>query len=113
MKEYIICLMILLLSGCATESGYKRIVDSWMGSSKDNLIDTWGVPTNNYKADKHTEYFSYIDTSISSDGSGNIYNWKCETTFTITDDVVTSWKYKGNKCRACEDGFWGTLCKYW
>ena len=113
MRKIFYVLMLFLLSACATETGYQKVVDSWMGSSKINLINTWGIPTNNYKADEHTEYFSYVETSISTDSYGNIYNWKCQTTFTITDDVVTSWKYEGYKCRACDDGFLGTMCKYW
>lgn len=112
MRNILCIMLIVLLSGCATEAGYQKIVNSWMGSDKHDLIEKWGVPTNNYKEDEHTEYFSYVETSVSSDSSGNIYNWKCDTTFTITDDKVTSWKYNGNKCRACDDGFWGTLCKY-
>ena len=110
MRKIFYVLMLFLLSACATETGYQKVVDSWMGSSKINLINTWGIPTNNYKADEHTEYFSYVETSISTDSYGNIYNWKCQTTFTITDDVVTSWKYEGYKCRACDDGFFGYMC---
>ena len=113
MRKVFSVLMLFLLSGCVTEAGYQKIVNSWMGSNKLNLIDSWGVPTSSYKVDDSTEYFSYVETSISSDSYGNIYNYKCQTTFTITDDVVTSWKYEGNKCRACDDGFWGTVCKYW
>lgn len=74
MRRVFTVLILFLLSGCATEAGYQKIVDSWMGASKINLIDTWWVPTSNYKADEHTEYFSYVETSVSSDNYGNIYN---------------------------------------
>ncbi len=41
MRRVFTVLILFLLSGCATEAGYQKIVDSWMGASKINLIDTW------------------------------------------------------------------------
>lgn len=109
MKKYIL-LLFLLLSGCATSEGYNRMLNTWLDSDKQNLIETWGVPTSTYKLNDHIEYFSYLRTSVSS-LDGTVYNLKCETTFTIKDNKVASWKYNGNNCEACNEGFWGSLCK--
>lgn len=109
MKNLYIFLFVLL-SGCATSEGYNRILNTWLDSDKQNLIETWGVPTNTYRLNDHIEYLSYLRTSISS-VDGNIYNWKCETTFTVEDNKITSWKYNGNNCEACNEDFWGVLCK--
>lgn len=109
-KKLFVVLSLIIVSGCATSEGYNRILNTWLNSDKQNLIETWGVPTSTYKLNEHVEYISYLKTSISYI-NGNIYNWKCETTFTIKDNKVTSWKYNGNSCEACNEGFWGSLCK--
>lgn len=59
-------LLFVLLSGCATSEGYNRILNTWLNSDKQNLIETWGVPTSTYKMNDHIEYLSYSRTSISS-----------------------------------------------
>ncbi len=105
-----LCLLVLLC-GCATEAGYQKFVGSWKGATKHRLIEGLGTPTNTYKEDEHIEYFDYIDSSISTDGWGRIQSLQCKTTFTLTDNIVTSWRYEGNNCQACNDGFWGPLCK--
>lgn len=101
----------MLLSACATPDGYERILNTWLNSDKQNLIETWGIPTNTYKLNDNIEYFSYLKTSISSI-NGDVYNWKCETTFTIEDNKVVSWKYNGNSCEACDEDVFGSLCKF-
>ena len=110
MKKLYLFLFLFLLLGCATSEGYNRRLNTWLDSDKQNLIETWGVPTSTYKLNDHIEYLSYLRTSISSI-NGDIYNWKFETTFTVEDNKITSWKYTGNSCEACNEGFWGTLCE--
>ena len=66
-------LLFVLLSGCATSEGYNRILNTWLNSDKQNLIETWGVPTSTYKMNDHIEYLRYSRTSISSI-NGNVYN---------------------------------------
>ena len=101
MKKFYLFLLVLL-SGCATSEGYNRILNTWLDSDKQNLLESWGVPTSTYKLNDHIEYFSYLRTSISSI-DGNVYSLKY--------DKITSWKYDGNNCEACNEDFWGSLCK--
>lgn len=49
MIRKIICLALLLfLSGCATSAKYKALLDTWLGSSEDALITSWGPPQSVY-----------------------------------------------------------------
>ena len=75
MKKLYLFLFLFLLLGCATSEGYNRRLNTWLDSDKQNLIETWGVPTSTYKLNDHIEYLSYLRTSISSI-NGDIYNWK-------------------------------------
>lgn len=75
LKKIFVVFSIFIVSGCATSEGYNRILNTWLNSDKQNLIETWGVPTSTYKMDDHIEYLSYSRTSISSI-NGNVYNWK-------------------------------------
>ena len=44
-KKIFIALFLFIISGCATSEGYNRILNTWLDSDKQNLIETWGVPT--------------------------------------------------------------------
>ena len=48
-KKIFIALFLFIISGCATSEGYNRILNTWLDSDKQNLIETWGVPTSTYK----------------------------------------------------------------
>ena len=39
---------VLLLSGCATQGKYKKVVQSWVGSNADSLVSSWGPPQRVY-----------------------------------------------------------------
>lgn len=43
-----IVLLALLLAGCATSANYSKLLQSWVGSSGDNLVMRWGPPTRSY-----------------------------------------------------------------
>ena len=64
LKKIFVVFSIFIVSGCATSEGYNRILNTWLNSDKQNLIETWGVPTSTYKMDDHIEYLSYSRTSI-------------------------------------------------
>lgn len=44
----LIFLFALLLVGCATSANYEKLLQSWVGSSADNLVMRWGPPANSY-----------------------------------------------------------------
>jgi uncharacterized protein YceK len=45
MKKLIyLCVMVMLVSGCATTAKYEAKLNTWIGTSEDSLIASWGVP---------------------------------------------------------------------
>ena len=48
MRNFLLLMGMLVLSGCATTEGYKKVANSWVGSHVDNLIASWGPPSNSY-----------------------------------------------------------------
>jgi hypothetical protein len=40
--------LIAVLAGCATTENYENILGTWMGSSADDLVASWGPPQNTY-----------------------------------------------------------------
>lgn len=89
----------LILSGCATSEGYKKIVDSWMGAQEEKLIAQWGVPANVYQLNETDKVFTYEESSQAII-SENVVTYSCRTDFTIRNGVVVNWQFKGNKCNA-------------
>lgn len=115
---------LLILSGCATTKGYEQRLNSWMGASEANLIRSWGVPKNVFNSGGR-RYFVYNSsrniyipgtsptytttiygntayTTSSGGSSPTNINMQCETTFEIQNGRVSSWRYRGNDCKAPE-----------
>lgn len=119
-----VTLLILLISGCATTSGYEQRLNSWMGTSEVQLIRSWGVPAQVYQTgnSKYLVYNSsrnvylpgsspaYTTTFIGNTAYTSSYggsapqniNFQCQTTFEIINGQLMSWRYKGNDCTAPE-----------
>ncbi|WP_220427418.1 hypothetical protein, partial [Klebsiella pneumoniae] len=55
-------LITFFLSGCATEAGYQRVLNSWMGSTDVSLIQSWGPPQQSYELSGHT-FLVYSNSS--------------------------------------------------
>ena len=43
-----ISLLVVLLVGCATTANYEKLLQSWVGSSADNLAMRWGPPASSH-----------------------------------------------------------------
>jgi hypothetical protein len=112
---------LVSLSGCATTANFEKMLSTWVGVSEENLISRWGPPTRAY-ASGRTKYLTfdksatgyvpgtpptYSTTVIGNTAytnthggtSGYVYTKNCSTTFTITNGVVSSWRWEGNACR--------------
>lgn len=122
MKRLSILIMAMLLSACATEAKYQRILDTWTGSDELDLIRSWGAPQQSYEAKGHKFLVYSNDRNIVLPGSSptyqtNVYgttayttsyggspamnlNMSCTTTFEVVDGKIYSWSYRGNDCTA-------------
>jgi len=77
MKSYLLILIVLMLiSGCATTEEYKKIVESWVGSSEIALIRGWGPPQQSYESGG-TKFLVY-------NSSRNVYLAGTSPTYTTT-----------------------------
>ena len=117
MRKLLTIIFVLLLSSCATESGYQKKLDSWMGSDVDALVRSWGTPQGYYKnkdGSGQIEYSDNYSTTWTTESynpdtdqyevkSSDVHNLKfnCKTTFKYNkDNKIYTWSYKGNNCVA-------------
>lgn len=109
----LLVIVSFVVTSCATTEGYKKIVQSWVGSNVNQLINQWGPPTGEYKMPNghivytwiregqrqvntgYNRYTNQIQTSTSS--------LHCETSFTAdASGKIYTWQFKGNNCVAEE-----------
>lgn len=41
-------LILIIFSGCATTAKYEAILNTWVGADVNNLIGSWGAPSEEY-----------------------------------------------------------------
>lgn len=122
----VLVVVVSLLGGCATEEGYKKALDTWVGSTEDELVSAWGPPSNVYNSPSKIKFLTYHDSqTVFVPGVAPSYNttfigqtaytnriggtpsrtlnYSCSTTFEIRHDRIRSWSFKGNSCKATSD----------
>lgn len=123
LTRWTICLpLLLLVSGCATEAGYEKRLDTWVGKDEVSLVRAWGPPHRAYET-AGVKMLAFVSNSEGwmpgSPGrmSDEFVNGKivpvyipatpgysfvrsCETTFELTRGRVTRWSWRGNACKA-------------
>ncbi len=62
MKKTFILLFTILLSGCATTANYEKKLNTWVGTSVDDLILGWGEPEKIYQKKEGGRIFEYSRT---------------------------------------------------
>jgi len=93
----IIVLLIFILSGCATFTGYNSMVESYHGIPEAELIRTWGIPSKIHESgDSRFLIYSKSDTVLFGLMEARA---ACETTFEIEDRRVISSTFEGGQCR--------------
>jgi hypothetical protein len=55
-----LCSLMVLTVSCATTANYEKILDTWLGSSVDNLIASWGPPQGSYTLSNGESVIEYI-----------------------------------------------------
>jgi hypothetical protein len=93
----LILLTALLLLGCATEQGYRDMLNSWGGKTGDSLIEAWGPPN--------------PQKTFIKDNGDRVYTWDrwetggwmpdwCSTIVTVgKEGLIHNLNYHGN-CRS-------------
>lgn len=88
----IACLTVL--SGCVSPTGYKQVLDTWIGSKSDSLFRSWGLPGRQHRNSDGSKLYQYVD--------GREENF-CRTIFHVDqNDVIQSYDFKGPGCIARE-----------
>ncbi len=124
MFRHLAFIVVFAISGCATSAGYKKVLNSWIGTQEIDLVRSWGAPVQSYEtggrkfivySSKRNVYLSgtsptYQTSIIGSTAYTTVVggspamniNMSCMTTFEVEGSRVVSWSYKGNDCKAKE-----------
>lgn len=95
-KIFVVTIFLLLtITGCASNQR-SNTLNSWVGARLEQLISSWGPPTNSYSINETTT-LSY-ETSRMIYFNGRPIHMSCATTFTATRGYITYWRYSGNDC---------------
>lgn len=122
LKTILVMTLLLSIIGCATTEKYEEVLDSWVGSDIQELINSWGYPENSYKAPNGNKVYVYKNdgsvhipgqTTVTNQVVGdNVYSttntsagvtvdYNCSTYFeTDTYGKIVTWSWKGNNCVA-------------
>src|SRR5712691_308998 len=115
-------LIAVLVAGCATTENYEKMLASWIGASEDQLVSVWGPPDRVYNTDS-SKYLTFarsaqgyvpgtapsyqsqiignqVFTQQVGGSPGFAFTRQCITTFTITNERVSSWRWEGNACKS-------------
>ncbi len=124
MKKLVMCFLLVtvfcLSSSCAfAEAFMKKALNSWIGYSINDVINSWGYPNEEKNiANKHLFYWYtnstiYVPPSTTSTLTPNLYNSTITTTtsggYTVNsscnkiievnkENKVVAWQYNGNSC---------------
>lgn len=122
MRYLIIAVMLMLLGGCATTAKFETLLNSWVGSTEDQLVRRWGPPSSTYETGG-TKYLTYVQSSsgyvpgvapsYQTQVIGNTaytrptggmpgygYTDRCTVNFAVQNGQIVSWRYEGNMCRS-------------
>lgn len=93
MKLLGVVLLGVMLSGCSNQR-YQRVEDvqaSWVGSSADDLVMSWGPPNNSYKMEDGSSMLSYQYLRLAGAGGYDPrYVW-CVQKFLVEGGIITRW----------------------
>ena len=113
----VVLFSLVILTGCVTKQEHEDTLSSWYGSTEEELVASWGVPTSFYELDGK-RYLTYSNSSQAMVGGtapittydyfGNAYTSggsppilvtsNCTITMVVDDGVINEWRYEGNNC---------------
>ena len=91
MKKLLVGVILgLTLNGCATQSNYKALLDTWVGGTEDQLVNSWGPPNGLYNKPDGGKILtfawsgSYYLPGDTSTSSSSTYDGVVTTTTTVS-----------------------------
>src|SRR3954464_3391219 len=103
------CVLAVVISGCVTNpKHFEKVLDSWVGTSADQLVWIWGPPTSVYPLSGGKGLLTYSSASaesvtVASAGLGlastSYHVHACTAHFLVSEaNVVSGWHWTGNSC---------------
>ena len=109
---------LIVFSGCALiyQDKANKMLTTWIGHHKDELIKTWGIPARDYKLSDGSSMIDYQfsetsnnngvivpvsvkGTSFGVTSGGGATTDTCIVTFTTNpQSIITTWKHNGVRC---------------
>lgn len=99
-------LVYMTIIGCSPS--LKEVMDSWLGTPVERLIDSWGIPTQEYQMGD-TTYLTYstsrtmTHTNLPHSGynmmagiNSTTYNLTCNKTMKVRDGIIVGYSYNGH-----------------
>ena len=62
-----------VLAACATQEGYRQVVQSWVGSHTDALVLSWGPPDSSYRLSDGRTVLQYDERRVVQTGGFTSY----------------------------------------
>jgi hypothetical protein len=59
-SKAVLIIAATILSGCATTANYEKTLGSWVGSSADSLVLSWGPPSSEYNLSSGGKVIEYV-----------------------------------------------------
>lgn len=110
-KLTFLIIVILSLSGCATEAKYQTTLESWRGHNIEELYQEWGYPASSFDLANGNKMYLYTynaDMSIPiqtfPDGQPNPLSaqpveYNCKTYFEVDQNKrIVNYSYEGSGC---------------
>ena len=113
----IVVCSLVALTGCVTKQEHENTLSSWYGSTEEQLVASWVVPTSFYELDgkryltfsnssqamvggyPSTTTYDYFGNAYTSGGSPPILvTSNCSITMVVDNGVINEWRYEGNNC---------------
>jgi len=108
-KITFLVIIALTIFSCATTAKYEQRIKTWMGHDVNELITSWGPPSNVYTMPNGNKMYTWLrisETLVTSNYNyflnmtlTNSVTYWCKTTFTAdrADKIINS-IWEGNNC---------------
>ena len=110
-KIFSFLFIVFILTSCATTAKYTEKVKSWENHDINDLITSWGPPSNVYTMPNGNRMYTWLFVSNSLVTTQYNYwldrletrqvQYWCKTTFTADKSGrIIYWRWNGNACRS-------------